>query len=58
MLACGGIAGGREIKDVAPDLEAEEILVVEKEGYCITGEPFVREWGITGGARGVLSGRL
>lgn len=58
MLACGGIAGGREITDVAPDLEAEEALVVEKEGYCIDAEPFVREWGITEGVRGVLSGRL
>jgi hypothetical protein len=57
MLACGGIVGGREINDVTPDLEAEEVLVVEKEGYCIDGnvpaEPFEREWGITGGVRGV-----
>lgn len=42
---------------MAPDLEAEGVLVVETEGYCIgvsgTAEPFAREWGITGGVRGV-----
>lgn len=31
--------------------------MVEKEGYCIgvnaAAEPFAREWGITGGVRGV-----
>lgn len=45
MLACGGMAGGREIKDTAPDLEAEEVLEVEKEGYCISdaAESFARE---------------
>ena len=60
MLACGGrdtTAGGWENEDVLPSLEVEWVFVFEKVGYCIgvdvAVEPFVSEWGITGGVRGV-----